>query len=177
MLALANLQLTGLMEAMRRGRRSSSTVISLTYLAYRFAASPHLRPPVKKLEGKRGFIDLFWKGVLLVEQKSAGPNLKQASLQQAKEQAFDYFPGLKEKDLPRYILLSDFQTFELYDCDEDDTVSFALADLPQHIEAFGFILGRQKRSFKDQDPVNIQASELIGKLHDALEASGYQGMI
>lgn len=28
--------------------------------------------PVKKLDGKHGFIDLFWKGVLLVEQKSAG---------------------------------------------------------------------------------------------------------
>jgi hypothetical protein len=28
--------------------------------------------PVKKLGGKHDFIDLFWKGVLLVEQKSAG---------------------------------------------------------------------------------------------------------
>jgi hypothetical protein len=28
--------------------------------------------PVKKLGGQRGFLDLFWKGVLLVEQKSAG---------------------------------------------------------------------------------------------------------
>ncbi len=28
--------------------------------------------PVKKLGGKQGFIDLFWKGVLMVEQKSAG---------------------------------------------------------------------------------------------------------
>src|SRR5438128_4094766 len=30
--------------------------------------------PVKKLGDERGFIDLFWKGVLLVEQKSAGPS-------------------------------------------------------------------------------------------------------
>ena len=44
--------------------------------------------PVKKLDAKYGFIDLFWKGVLLVEQKSAG-----GSLTKAKEQAFDYFPG------------------------------------------------------------------------------------
>jgi hypothetical protein len=28
--------------------------------------------PVKKLGNKQGFIDLFWKGVLLVEHKSAG---------------------------------------------------------------------------------------------------------
>ena len=31
---------------------------------------------VKKLNNKSGFIDLFWPGVLLVEQKSAGHNLK-----------------------------------------------------------------------------------------------------
>ena len=126
--------------------------------------------PVKLLGDKRGFIDLFWKGVLLVEQKSAGRDLGKA-----KTQALSYFPGLKDTDLPRYILLSDFRTFELYDLDEDEHVSFALEDLPAHVEKFGFILGVQKRSFKDQDPVNIEAAERVGKLHDALEASGYKG--
>lgn len=126
--------------------------------------------PVKKLGDKRGFIDLFWKGVLLVEQKSAGRDLKKA-----KQQALDYFPGLKDSDLPRYILLSDFQTFELYDLDEDEQLTFTLGDLPRHVEKFGFIIGVQKRSFRDQDPVNIRASELVGKLHDALEESGYTG--
>ncbi|MGX1101265.1 type IIL restriction-modification enzyme MmeI [Amorphus sp. MBR-141] len=126
--------------------------------------------PVKNLGDRRGFIDLFWKGVLLVEQKSAGRDLKRA-----KTQALDYFPGLKDADLPRYILLSDFQTCELYDLEEDDAVFFTLADLPRHVEKLGFILGVQKRSFKDQDPVNIDASELVGKLHDALEEAGYTG--
>ena len=126
--------------------------------------------PVRLLGDKRGFIDLFWKGVLLVEQKSAGRNL-----QKAKQQALDYFPGIKDSELPRYILVSDFQTFELYDLEEDEHLSLALQDLPAHVEKFGFILGVQKRSFKDQDPVNIQAAELVGKLHDALEASGYRG--
>lgn len=126
--------------------------------------------PVKNLGDKRGFIDLFWKGVLLVEQKSAGRDLIKA-----KKQALDYFPGLKDADLPRYILLSDFQTFELYDLEEDDAVTFRLTDLPGNIEKLGFILGLQKRTFKDQDPVNIKASELVGKLHDALEEEGYTG--
>ena len=126
--------------------------------------------PVKLLGSKRGFIDLFWKGVLLVEQKSAG-----RSLLPAKTQALAYFPGLKEAELPRYILLSDFQTFELYDLDEGGEVKFTLAELPEYIEAFGFIIGVQKRTFRDQDPVNIKASELMGKLHDALKASGYDG--
>src|SRR5947209_6344664 len=71
--------------------------------------------PVKTLGTKRGFIDLFWKGVLLIEQKSAGRNLAKA-----KQQAFDYFSGLKEADLPRFLLLSDFRTFELYDLEERD---------------------------------------------------------
>lgn len=66
--------------------------------------------PVKRLGEKRGFIDLFWKGMLLVEQKSAGRDLAKA-----KAQALDYFPGLEEAELPRYLLLSDFQTFELHD--------------------------------------------------------------
>jgi hypothetical protein len=126
--------------------------------------------PVKNLGDKRGFIDLFWKGVVLVEQKSVGRGLKKA-----KTQALDYFPGLKDADLPRYILLSDFQTFELYDLEEGDEITFPLADLHKHVEKFGFVLGVQKRSFKDQDPVNIKASELVGKLHDALEEAGYTG--
>ncbi|MGC8477321.1 MAG: class I SAM-dependent DNA methyltransferase, partial [Acetobacteraceae bacterium] len=126
--------------------------------------------PVARLGERRGYIDLFWKGVLLVEQKSAGRDLRPA-----KAQALSYFPGLTEAELPRYILLSDFQTFELYDLDEGIETRFALRDLPAHIEAFGFIVGVQRRSFRDQDPVNIAASELMGRLHDALLASGYSG--
>ena len=126
--------------------------------------------PVRLLDNKYGFIDLFWKGVLLVEQKSAGRDLSEA-----KDQAFSYFPGINDADLPRYLLLSDFQTFELYDLDENENVAFTLAELPQHVEKFGFILGVQKRSFRDQDPVNIKASERVGQLHDALAESGYTG--
>ena len=126
--------------------------------------------PVRLLGDRRGFIDLFWKGVLLVEQKSAGRDLTQA-----RDQAFSYFPGISDADLPRYLLLSDFQTFELYDLDEDESVAFDLADLPEHVEKFGFILGVQRRSFRDQDPVNIKASERVGELHDALAESGYTG--
>ena len=126
--------------------------------------------PVKNLGDKRGFIDLFWKGVLLVEQKSIGSDLKKA-----KTQALEYFPGLKDSELPRFILLSDFQTFELYDLEEDEELRIPLADLPKHVEKFGFVIGVERRRFKDQDPVNIEASELVGRLHDALEEAGYTG--
>ena len=125
---------------------------------------------VARLANRSGFIDLFWPGVLLVEHKSAGRDLDRAF-----DQAAAYFDGLPAPDRPRYILVSDFQHFELHDLDERETVAFALAKLPDHVEAFGFILGVQRRTFRDQDPANLAAAELVGRLHDALRAANYRG--
>jgi len=125
---------------------------------------------VKKADNKQGFIDLLWKGVILVEHKSRGK-----SLDKAMQQAKDYFPGLKEHELPKYILVSDFQKFKLYDLDTNITTEFVLKDFINQVHLFGFIAGYEKRTYKDEDPVNIQAAELMGKLHDKLEAVGYQG--
>ena len=131
---------------------------------------------VAKLGNRSGFIDLFWPGVLIVEQKSAGRDLGAAY-----EQAGEYFDALPEDEQPRFILVSDFQTFVLRDLEaepldgEQEKISFALADLPTNIEAFGFIIGRQRRAFRDQAPVNIKAAELVGRLHDALADAGHSG--
>jgi len=126
--------------------------------------------PVKKLEGNQGFIDLFWKGTLLVEHKSKGKNLDKAFTQ-----AIDYFPGLKEHELPKYILVSDFERIRLYDLDEGTEQEFHLKDFYKNVKLFGFIAGYQKRVFKEEDPVNIQAAELMGEFHDQLKAFGYDG--
>ena len=125
---------------------------------------------IKKLNDRSGFIDLFWPGVLIVEQKSAGRDLEEAY-----GQAGEYFDALHERDRPRFVLVSDFQTFELHDLDERAVVEFPLADLPKHVESFGFILGVQRRTFRDQDPANIEAAELVGRLHDALAEAGHRG--
>ena len=125
---------------------------------------------VQKLNQRSGYIDLFWPGVLLVEQKSAGRDLQRAA-----QQADDYFDALKERERPRYILVCDFRTFVLRDLDERSVVTFSLADLPRHVQSFGFILGVQRRTFRDQDPANIEAAELMGLLHDALHGAGYRG--
>ena len=124
---------------------------------------------VTKLNDRQGFIDLFWPGVLIVEQKSAGRDLESAY-----EQAGDYFDAIPENEKPRYILVSDFQNFELRDLDDSETDSFELKDLSAHVESFGFIMGVQRKTFRDQDPVNIAAAELVGKLHDALNSVGYR---
>ncbi len=126
--------------------------------------------PVKNLDKEQGFIDLFWKSNLIVEHKSKGKNLDKAYTQ-----ALSYFSGLKEDELPKYVIVSDFSRFRLYDIDEDSHFDFDLKDLPKNIHRFGFILGYQKKTYKDEDPVNIIAAEKMGKFHDALLASGYTG--
>ena len=125
---------------------------------------------VKKIDDKQGYIDLLWKGVILIEHKSRGKDLEKAY-----QQARDYFPGLTEKELPRYILVSDFERFKLYDLEESRQYEFKLTHLLDNVHLFGFIAGYQKRTYKEQDPVNIEAAELMGRLHDKLKAVGYEG--
>lgn len=126
--------------------------------------------PVKKLGEKQGFIDLFWKGILLVEHKSRGKNLDRAYTQ-----ALDYFPGIEERDLPKYILVSDFARFRLYDLDEKEQHEFNLKDLHKNVHLFGFVAGYQKHKIREEDPVNIKAAESMGRLHDQLREIGYDG--
>ncbi len=126
--------------------------------------------PIKKADNKQGFIDLLWKGTILVEHKSRGKDLDKAT-----QQAKDYFPNLKEHELPKYILVSDFQRFRLYDLDTDVSHEFELKDFVNHVHLFGFMAGYEKRVYKDEDPVNIEAAELMGKLHDRLKEIGYTG--
>jgi hypothetical protein len=125
---------------------------------------------VKKLDEKDGYIDLLWKGTILIEMKSRGKNLDRAY-----QQAKDYTHGLKQHELPKYILISDFENLRLYDLEEDKTVEFKLSDLVNNVQHFGYILGYQKKVYKEQDPANIKAAELMGKLHDRLEEIGYTG--
>jgi hypothetical protein len=119
---------------------------------------------------KHGRIDAFWKGMLLIEHKSRGQDLNRAF-----SQAADYFDGLPERDLPRYILVSDFERFRLSDLEEGAEVEFHLADLHKQIKHFAFVAGYQTQVIQPQNPVNIKAAERMGRLHDRLKASGYTG--
>jgi hypothetical protein len=125
---------------------------------------------VKKLGGAQGFVDLFWPGMLLVEQKSRGK-----SLDGAFKQALDYFPGIAERDLPQIIIVCDFARFRVHHLATNQTTEFELKDLHKNIKLFGFVAGYKAQQIKAQDPVNIKAAERMGRLHDALKASGYSG--
>jgi len=118
----------------------------------------------------RGYVDLFWPGILLVEMKSRGKNLTRAF-----DQAMDYFPGIKERDLPRHVLVCDFACFALTDLETGQTVEFKLADLHKHVRLFGFIAGYSTQVIQPQNPINIKAAQAMGRLHDRMKAVGYQG--
>ncbi len=126
--------------------------------------------PVNKLGDKKGSIDLLWKGVILVEHKSRGKDLAKAY-----QQAKDYFPGIKDHELPRYILVSDFEIFKLYDLEEDSQEEFHIGEFYKYIKLFGFMAGYTTHKLREEDPVNIKAAELLGKLHDNLKETGYDG--
>lgn len=125
---------------------------------------------VKKANGKDGFIDLFWPGMLLAEHKSRGKDLDSAY-----DQATDYFPGLTDKELPRYIIVSDFARIRIRNLDTGESDEFALSALPQNLSHFGFIAGYETRQYKEQDPVNTKAAEKLAQLHDTLKDIGYEG--
>lgn len=135
-----------------------------------------------------GFIDLFWRGVLLVEHKSAGQQLSKAE-----SQAFDYIAELTREGLhdevPQYVIVSDFRRFVLFDLDPDKpeglapdsqdrrirVVEFGLPDLPNHVRQFSFIQGVRPVHLDPEDPANLKATGLLAGLHDALADSGFTG--
>ncbi|MEQ1644608.1 MAG: DNA methyltransferase, partial [Pyrinomonadaceae bacterium] len=125
---------------------------------------------VQKNNKNTGAIDLFWRGVLLVEHKSLGKDFNKAS-----SQAFEYLENLPVDELPEYVLISDFAAFRFFNLETKEEIEFRLDELPDKVHLFGAISGYQKREYKEQDPVNIKVALKLGDLHDALLESGYTG--
>ena len=114
-----------------------------------------------------GFADLFWKEVLLVEQKSLGKDLEMA-----KEQALRYCDHITSDEMPRYVIACDFQRFVINDLDENKTYKFMLSELPDRIKLFNFIQGKII-PVVCEDPVNRKASVIMAKISNELAGSGY----
>ena len=121
--------------------------------------------------GNYGFIDLYWPGVLIAEQKSAGKDLAAAE-----KQALDYLTDIKQSDFPGLVITSDFARIRILDLESKDPtpVEIKTADLGKEYERFLFIAGYAKQTFEQEIEANVEASELMGQLYDAAEAAGYK---
>lgn len=126
---------------------------------------------IKKGSGKQGFIDMFWPGKLLAEQKSGGKDLDKAGIQ-----AYEYLETMPDHDLPEAIVVSDFATFQFILNDgSNQKVEFALEDLPKHVKLFAFLLGQTSKQLAEENPVNRQAAEAMARLHNQLRDDNYTG--
>ena len=142
---------------------------------------------VRNLRGKFSFIDLLWRGMLLVEHKTRGK-----SLAAAESQAFEYVADLlregRADEVPRYVILSDFQHLALFDLQPDPQLdlplfaglryahkTFPLSELHRYKRDFAFIKGERTVRLDPEDPANEKAYLLMCNLHDQLEAGGFAG--
>ncbi len=142
---------------------------------------------VRNLQGNTSAIDLLWGGKLIAEHKSRGQ-----SLDKAQSQAFRYIEDLANNgrfdELPRFVLVSDFANFVLYDLEPDEQrdlplfsgrpmsrIEFSLSDFPKHIRAFAFMLGQTRVRLDPEDPANEKAYQRMCELHAAFKAADFTG--
>jgi len=125
---------------------------------------------IKKNGGGQGFIDMFWPGKLLAEQKSAGRDLGAANTQ-----AFDYLHNMPDHDLPQFIVVSDFKTFQLINPENREKVEFTLENFPKHVKLFAFLVDEQSKHIAEENPVNRKAAEAMARLHNELRDNNYNG--
>lgn len=125
---------------------------------------------IKKGSGSQGFIDMFWPGKFLAEQKSGGRDLHKAGVQ-----AYEYLETMPDHDLPEAIAVSDFATFELIHLETREKLEFKLEDLPKHVKSFAFLIGQKSQYLAEQHPVNRQAAEAMASLHNQLRDDNYDG--
>lgn len=126
--------------------------------------------PIEKADGHKGFIDMLWKGKILVEMKSKGKNLYDAY-----NQACDYILKLKDYETPEYIMICDFENIHLYNLDNKKIWKFKLNELPKKIRLFGFLAGYNETNYTELLPLNQEAAEQMALLHDELKEIGYSG--
>lgn len=114
--------------------------------------------------GNRGFVDLLWPRHIGVEHKSAGQDLDDAM-----DQLVDYLPSVSDLDLPRLLVVCDFEHFVVRDTDTGVETRFTLAELPARVEMFAFLAGYTRSTvFEAEEEANLRATELLATIHDEL---------
>lgn len=113
---------------------------------------------------------------VLIEQKSIDKDLTQGILQSDGsilspfQQAKRYSIELPYDDRPRWIVLSNFKEFHIYDMNrpQGEPEIVYLKDLEEDYYRLNFLIDQEDQNIKKSLEVSIKAGELVGKLYDAL---------
>lgn len=122
------------------------------------------------------FIDAFLPdSKVIIEQKSLSENLTQAKSQSdgsaltPYEQAQRYGSSLPLSMHPRWIIVSNFKEFLIYDMETlTKPIKILLEDLPDNFHAFDFLVDSNKDKIKLELELSLKAGVIVGKLYDAL---------
>lgn len=118
--------------------------------------------------GGRGRIDLFYPGVVIGEAKRPGIDLEVAY-----QQVLDYLNGgdVLETEWPRYILLTNFESFRLIrlgDAEHAFDTTFELAETASRVDELKFLAGYNTVSKAEEVEASIRASKLMADLFTAM---------
>ena len=116
------------------------------------------------------FIDAFFPDTkVIVEQKSFTENFTPLK---PYEQAQKYIAGLPVSMHPHKIIVCNFAEFFIYDMENvnDPPIKISLAELPQQVHAFDFLINKHKTKLRLELEISLKAGEIVGKIYDALHA-------
>ena len=123
------------------------------------------------------FIDGYMESTrVLIEQKGRDIDLRKGYKQSDGSmltpfgQARRYAGYLPYNQVPRWIVVCNFQTFEIHDMNRpnDEPEVLQLADLEKEFHRLEFLVDTGKEHIKKEMEVSLQAGELVGVLYDAL---------
>ena len=123
------------------------------------------------------FIDAYIPSThVLIEQKSIDKNLRKpirqsdGSLLSPFQQAKRYSIELPYSDRPRWIVLSNFKEFHIFDMEKPggEPEVIYLKDLEEDYYRLNFLVDVESNYIKRTTEVSIKAGELVGVLYDAL---------
>ena len=113
---------------------------------------------------------------VLIEQKSIDKDLRKGirqsdgSILSPFQQAKRYSIELPYDDRPRWIVLSNFKEFHIFDMNkpQSEPEVVYLKDLEEDYYRLNFLVDKEDIYIKKSTEVSIQAGELVGSLYDAL---------
>lgn len=121
---------------------------------------------------RNGYIDMLWKGRILIEMKSRGKDLDRAYIQ-AKDYAFSIND---DEDLPEYIMVCDFERIRLYRQTTGQKWEFTVKHLADHVKKLSILTDQAtKYDFIVNQQLNRSAAYLMADLHDSFYKYGYTG--